>query len=86
MERGSVAPGSPWSSRIWPASALNSPSSTRTVVDFPAPFGPKAVYLAGLDLQVERVEGVSLAEPLVQSGHRDDGGHTWKGTPVFTKL
>ena len=51
-------------------------------MDFPAPFGPEeAVYLAGLDLQVERVEGVSLAEPLVQSGHRDDGGHTWKVRP-----
>ena len=54
----------------------------RMVVDFPAPFGPEeAVDLAGVDREVESVEGDGAPEALLQASGADDGVHGRDATP-----
>jgi hypothetical protein len=64
---GSSAVSRP-NTRIEPASGRTSPSSIRSVVVFPAPLGPQeAVHVAGMDGQVDAVDGRQIPVALDQS-------------------
>ena len=71
-----VAPGILPKTDASPPVVRASPSSTRIVVDLPAPFGPEeAVDLPLFDVEVEPVEGVDAAVVLGEAAGVDDCGH-----------